>query len=110
MKKTFALAVTAAFMMCGNASAGVVINEVIGSTTGGDTEFIELFNNCTTPIDISGWVIEEVESDPGASNGTIEDSWTIPAGFTLGPSGQASLLYTSPSPRDATLSRMPSSA
>ena len=28
----------------------------------------------------------------------------------MGPSGSGCLLYTSPSPRDATLSRMPSSA
>ena len=53
-----------------------------------------------------------------ASTGTIKGSLQIPRGFiefaaanSINPRGICScLLYTSPSPRDATLSRMPSSA
>ena len=41
--------------------------------------------------------------NPGDSGGPIKVSWNLPDGITC-------LLYTSPSPRDATLSRMPSSA
>ena len=35
---------------------------------------------------------------------------TVPSNLVAGPLGFRCLLYTSPSPRDATLSRMPSSA
>ena len=43
----------------------------------------------------------------GSTNGTI---WGIPEVLQLNPVTYTCLLYTSPSPRDATLSRMPSSA
>ena len=39
----------------------------------------------------------------------IKDSSNLITGH-INPDGDACLLYTSPSPRDATLSRMPSSA
>ena len=87
MRKIFALALMAAITMIGSASAQIVINEVLGSTTGGDTEFIELFNNSAAAVDISGFTIEEVESDPGAANGTVDDTWTVAAGTTIQPFG-----------------------
>jgi hypothetical protein len=84
MKLQFFAAAAMAILATANmASAEVVFNEVLGSTTSADTEFIELYNSGTTDIDISNWVIQEVESDPGASNGTIDDSWTISTGTTL---------------------------
>ncbi len=66
---------------------GIVINEVIGSTTSADTEFIELFNSSDMSVDISGWIIQEVESDDQASNGTVDDFWTINNGIVLDPGG-----------------------
>ncbi len=67
-------------------SAGsVLINELIGSTTGADTEFIELYNGGGTTIDISGWVIEIWDSDAGQISATPDQSITIPASPTLAP-------------------------
>jgi len=63
----------------------IVINEVLGSTTSADTEFIELFNSGSSAVDISNWIIQEVESDDQASNGDVDDSWTITDGTVLAP-------------------------
>lgn len=41
----------------------VVINEVLGSTTSSDTEFIELYNAGAAAVDLTGWSIELWESD-----------------------------------------------
>ena len=95
MRKTFLFGLIAALVTASNASAGspgaqIVINEVLGSTTGADTEFIELFNIGPLDVDISGWLIEEIESD-ATSNGTVDDSWTINAGTIL-PAGGFFLL------------------
>ena len=50
-----------------------------------------------------------VKSDPGS--GTVDGFFQTADDFKLGVNGIYNcLLYTSPSPRDATLSRMPSSA
>ena len=73
------------------ASAQVVINEVIGSTTGTDTEFIELYNAGATTIDISNWTIEVSDSDAGANYGLIDATITIPTSPALAP-GQYCLL------------------
>ncbi|MEM9644939.1 MAG: lamin tail domain-containing protein [Planctomycetota bacterium] len=65
-----------------SALGAVVINEVLGSTTGADTEFIELYNSGPGAVDISGWVISEIESGTNG-NGTVDDSWTINANTNL---------------------------
>jgi hypothetical protein len=65
----------------------VVINEAVGSTTGADAEFIELFNSGSTAVDISGWAINEIESDAVGSFGTVDDTFTIPAMTTLNAGG-----------------------
>ena len=85
MRKTFLFGLVAAFAAVSPASGQVVINEVIGSTTGADTEFIELFNIGTSLIDLTGWVIDEVESDPGASLGDVDATFGINAGSTIAP-------------------------
>ena len=127
----------------------VVINEIqprnsttIADGDGDFSDWIELRNLTSAPINLAGWQI----ADAGASFSLpIGPQSVIPAnGFLLiwasdkgdptdpgfpGPAGEihtnfrlssstdsvtltnnTCLLYTSPSPRDATLSRMPSSA
>ncbi|MGQ7846362.1 lamin tail domain-containing protein [Granulosicoccus sp. 3-233] len=49
--------------------ASVVINEVLGNTTGPDTEFIELYNTGPSEVDLTGWTIELWDSDEGSSFG-----------------------------------------
>ena len=45
------------------------------------------------------------------NGGNLAGYWEFPGGkIEVGENPEACLLYTSPSPRDATLSRMPSSA
>ncbi|MEO0494561.1 MAG: ExeM/NucH family extracellular endonuclease, partial [Actinomycetota bacterium] len=51
-------------------AAAIVINEVLGSTTSTDSEFIELFGTPGTSLD--GLSVLIVESDEGSSNGTID--------------------------------------
>lgn len=60
MKTAFALALVAA---AGAANADVVVNEVVGSTTGADVEFIELYNTGASAIDLTGWSLELWDSD-----------------------------------------------
>ncbi len=67
------------------ASAQVVINEVIGSTTGTDTEFIELYNAGATTINISGWSIEVSDSDAGTGYGNVDATIAIPTSPALAP-------------------------
>jgi len=91
MKNAFALALVAAAATA--ASANVVVNEVVGSTTGPDVEFIELYNTGASAIDLTGWTIELWDSDstsfggadgtaPYALSGTIAAGgyWTIANG------------------------------
>jgi len=85
MRNSFIFGLLATVAMAGSAPADIVINEVIGSTTGADTEFIELFNAGSSLIDLTGFVIEEVESDPGGTNGDIDDTFAIAAGSTIAP-------------------------
>ena len=71
MKNAFALALVAAAATA--ASADVVVNEVVASTTGADPEFIELYNTGASSIDLSGWTIELWDSDStsfGGADGT----------------------------------------
>ena len=63
---------------------------------------IQLFNQGETSIS-SVMIINQVP----AGFGLINTDWTLDS---TGPNNKTCLLYTSPSPRDATLSRMPSSA
>lgn len=65
MKTTFALTVIASVGAV--ASADVVINEVVGSTTGSDVEFVELYNTGAGSVDLTGWSIEFWDSDFGTS-------------------------------------------
>ena len=113
------------------AADDVVITEFLASNGAidpfGNGEFedwVELHNTTNSSINLGGWVI----SDSG-NDGVIPAGVTIPANgyrvfllsgdptLTNGDAihldlrlSAACLLYTSPSPRDATLSRMPSSA
>ena len=79
MKNTFiaSLAVAAATAF---ASADIIINEVDYDNIGGDgSEFVELFNNGATPVNIGGWRVVLVNG----SNDTFYSIITIPAGTTL---------------------------
>ena len=67
----------------------------------------ELLTNCQAAHDVINGV--DPESDPDGSLAMTDEIGTDEVG--AGEAGTPScLLYTSPSPRDATLSRMPSSA
>ena len=87
MKKAIALLAVAG--IAGGAQAAVVINEVLGSTTSTDTEFIELYNTGGAAVDISGWSIELWDSDAGAAFGTPDAAspYVIPGGTLLAPGG-----------------------
>ena len=60
---------------------------------------------------LEGVELTEEQMDQAVNHGVhdVAESGTI-VSASLAPSGGSCLLYTSPSPRDATLSRMPSSA
>jgi len=62
-----------------------VINEVLGSTTGGDSEYIELFG--APGASLAGLSLIIVESDAGASNGTIDRRIDFADGDRLGDNG-----------------------
>lgn len=49
----------------------VVINELLGSTSGADWEFIELYNSGTDAVNISGWTLSLFDSDDGVI-GTLD--------------------------------------
>ena len=83
MKKILSF-VFAAMFAATTANAAIILNEVIGSTTGADAEFIELYNSGPGSVDISGFYIDEVESDSGnASFGTVDDTFSIPDGSPI---------------------------
>ena len=69
------------------ANAEVVINEVLGSTTSADNEYIELYNTgAQGAVDISGWTITLYESDiDEATFGSLDAAspYTVPAGTIL---------------------------
>ncbi|CTQ59849.1 5'-nucleotidase C-terminal domain-containing protein [Roseibium album] len=65
--------------------SGIVINEVLGSTTGVDSEYIELFGE---PGDsLAGLSLIVVESDAGSSNGTIDRQFDFPEDAVIGENG-----------------------
>ena len=88
--RAFAKLSTAVVVVCLLAvpvSAQVVLNEVLGSTTSDDTEFIELYNAGGAAVDITGWYIDLWDSDAGTSFGLADDgapfvfpTASIPAG------------------------------
>lgn len=67
----------------------VVLNEVLGSNTGADNEFIELYNAGTQAVDIGGWSVELWDSDAGSSFGGADSSspFIIEAGASIEPGG-----------------------
>jgi len=70
------------------AQADVVINELLGSTTSTDTEFVELYNSGIAEVDISNWTLTFYDSDFDTTSfgGTDGGSpFTIPAGTVLAP-------------------------
>ena len=73
-------------LIVSSANAGVFINEILGSTTSTDSEFIELYNSGAAAVDLTGWSIELWDSDAGTAFGTADGaspyalSGSIPAG------------------------------
>jgi predicted extracellular nuclease len=67
------------------AAAQVVVNEVLGSTTGADSEFIELFNAGPGAVAIGGWQVELWDSDSGSDFGSADSAspYVVPPGVTL---------------------------
>lgn len=67
------------------ANADVVINELLGSTTGADSEFIELYNTGPGARDIGSWSIELWDSDSGGAFGGSDGAspYVIPAPTAL---------------------------
>jgi len=65
--------------------AQVLINEVLGSTTGEDSEYVELIGDAGASL--AGLSIVVVESDAGASNGAIDFRFDFAADATLGENG-----------------------
>ncbi len=64
MKRWMCVALVGGVLLCGGRSHGdVVVNELLGSTTGADLEFIELYNTGDTAVDLTDWSIELWESD-----------------------------------------------
>lgn len=49
----------------------VVINEIFASPNSGDTEWVELYNATSGPIDISGWTIEDAGSYQQTLSGVV---------------------------------------
>lgn len=64
---------------------GLVINEVLGSTTGSDSEYIELFG--TPGESLAGLSLIVVESDDQASNGTIDRRFDFDDDAVIGENG-----------------------
>ena len=62
--------------------ANLVLNEVLASTIGTDSEFIEIYNSGPAAVDVSGWEIRQYESDAGGSFGNLDETNLIP-----GPAG-----------------------
>ena len=62
-------------------------------------------------LTLGNWLaIEKAYAQPGGPGGPDTPDQMIVATYDKNEDGYLCLLYTSPSPRDATLSRMPSSA
>lgn len=79
--------VLALLALSASSHGAVVINELLGSTTGNDTEFVELYNNGSAPVDISGWKLYFYDSDAGTAFGGLDGGspFSVPAGVVLAP-------------------------
>ena len=82
MKRQLILTVTLASLLSVSAPAAIIISEVSGSTTGSDSEYIELFNTGGSSVDLSGWSIELWDSDNGSQFGLADagSPYTITTG------------------------------
>jgi MYXO-CTERM domain-containing protein len=90
MTRTIALLAVAG-LAC-DAGADVLINEVQGSTSGSDWEFIELYNSGGVAIDIGDWQVELWDSDEGNVGGADGAApYVIPGGSMI-PAGGYFLL------------------
>ena len=69
----------------GGDEPAIVLNEVLGSTTGTDSEYVELFG--TPGASLAGLSVIVVESDAGASAGAIDFRADLEAGTALGGNG-----------------------
>ncbi len=67
----------------GPAPADIVINEIMYNSIGTDEEWIELYNNTSSDVDLSGWFIQD--SDPNNIPIAIPGGTTLAAGdyFTI---------------------------
>ena len=104
-----------------------VNNGVLDDDNGNSSDYIEIFNAGQASVNLAGYTLTDDPTDPSKyvfPNTVLDggdylvvfaaDDEDPTAGTDLytgfGLSSNGCLLYTSPSPRDATLSRMPSSA
>jgi len=69
------------------ASADVVINEVLGSTSGADNEFIELYNTGGSAQSLAGWTIELWDSDAGSQFGGVDGGTPYALGGSIAAGG-----------------------
>ena len=83
-------------LLATSASADIYLNEVLGSTTSTDSEFIELYNSGPAAVDISNWAIELWDSDAGTAFGGSDGGspYMIDAGTTLAAGGYYLLANT----------------
>ena len=131
MKKNVLLLIVSLFvilMMQTSFAISPLMNELFSRGTAVELDWIEIYNASSNPFDISGYKIYDIGGQSGSkpkkvfpagsiipANGflviIVDD--TSESGFGLSSNGERvwfCLLYTSPSPRDRTRSRMPSSA
>jgi len=91
MRYTFSCIVAVALVTASGSTSfaqAVVINELLGSTTSADSEFIELFNTTASAVDIGDWMIELWDSDSSSLGGADGSSpYTIPSGTSLNAGG-----------------------
>ncbi|MEM7576160.1 MAG: lamin tail domain-containing protein [Planctomycetota bacterium] len=83
MKTSTLMAALAAGTLGTSASAALFLNEVLASTTGADSEFIEIYNSGSSAVDLTGYTIDEIESDAAGTLGTVDDTFVIPDGASV---------------------------
>ncbi len=74
----------ASIFFASQSKADLFLNEILASTTGADTEFIEIFNSGPTTIDLSGFEIRHYESDDTGTFGDLEETNVIPGAVGSG--------------------------
>ena len=82
------IAIMAVAGLAGLANANVVISEVLGSTTGSDAEFIEIYNDGAGSVDVTGWTVELWDSDSGTGFGGADGASPYAISATSLASGQ----------------------